>query len=126
MFLLFVPAVLALAAVACSGTRGARGSGGDAKTVTSADSLAAATVYFTSDISPEGLVKVYDALGVPAKGRVAVKISTGESSKSNHLRPELIKNLVQKVGGTLVECNTAYGGNRGTTAKHLKAIEERG
>ena len=75
----------------------------------------AATVYMTTDISPEGLVRIYEALGVEAHGRVAVKISTGESSKSNHLRPELIKNLVQKVNGTLVECNTAYGGNRGDT-----------
>ena len=80
----------------------------------------------TTDISPEGLVRIYEALGVEAHGRVAVKISTGESSKSNHLRPELIKNLVQKVNGTLVECNTAYGGNRGNTEKHRQAIAERG
>ena len=86
----------------------------------------AATVYMTTDISPEGLVRIYEALGVEAHGRVAVKISTGESSKSNHLRPELIKNLVQKVNGTLVECNTAYGGNRGDTEKHRQAIAERG
>ena len=86
----------------------------------------APTVYYTSSITPEGLVKIYEALGVAASGRVAVKISTGESSQSNHLRPELIKDLVQKVNGTLVECNTAYGGNRSTTEKHLKAIEERG
>ena len=86
----------------------------------------AATVYMTTDISPEGLVRIYEALDVEAHGRVAVKISTGESSKSNHLRPELIKNLVQKVNGTLVECNTAYGGNRGNTEKHRKAIAERG
>ena len=86
----------------------------------------ASTVYMTTDISPEGLVRIYEALGVEAHGRVAVKISTGESSKSNHLRPELIKNLVQKVNGTLVECNTAYGGNRGDTEKHRQAIAERG
>ena len=67
---------------------------------------AAPTVYFTSSITPEGLVSIYEALGVQAGGRVAVKISTGESSESNHLRPEFIKPLVQKVGGTLVECNT--------------------
>ena len=54
----------------------------------------APTVYFTSDISPEGLVKIYEALGVDAFGRVGVKISTGESSKSNHLRPAFIKDLV--------------------------------
>ena len=85
-------------------------------------------VYFTNDISPESLVKTYEALGVaPKEGqRVAVKISTGESEKSNHLRPEFIKNLVQKVNGNIVECNTAYGGNRSTTAKHKQAIAERG
>ena len=86
------------------------------------------TVYFTKDITPESLVKIYEVLGVaPKEGqRVAVKISTGESAQSNHLRPELIKNLVQKVNGNIVECNTAYGGNRSTTANHRKAIEQRG
>ena len=83
-------------------------------------------VYFTKDISPEGLVKIYEALGVEAKGKVAVKISTGESMLSNHLRPELIAPLVKKVNGTLVECNTAYAGNRQQTADHRKAIEEHG
>ena len=68
---------------------------------------AQSNVYFTSEISPESLVKIYQALGVEAKGNVAVKISTGESSRSNHLSPELIKDLVQSVDGTLVECNTA-------------------
>ena len=83
-------------------------------------------VYFTKDISPEGLIKVYEALGVEAKGRVAVKISTGESMLSNHLRPELIGPLVKKVNANLVECNTAYAGNRQQTADHRKAIEEHG
>ena len=87
---------------------------------------AQSNVYFTSEISPESLVKIYQALGVEAKGNVAVKISTGESSRSNHLSPELIKDLVQSVDGTLVECNTAYWGNRNNTAAHLRAIEERG
>jgi len=86
----------------------------------------APTVYFTADISPEGLVKIYEALGVQPSGRVAVKISTGESEHSHHLRPAFIKDLVQKVDGTLVECNTAYGGNRSTTEEHRKAIAERG
>lgn len=83
-------------------------------------------VYFTQEISPESLVKIYKALGVEANGRVAVKISTGESSRSNHLQPSLIKNLVDEVKGTLVECNTAYNGNRSSTRAHLRAIEERG
>jgi hypothetical protein len=86
----------------------------------------ASVVYFTKEITPEALVRIYEALGVDASGRVAVKISTGESEKSHHLRPELIKNLVQSVDGTIVECNTAYGGNRSTTADHRRAIEERG
>ena len=86
----------------------------------------ASVVYFTKDISPEGLIKVYEALGVEAKGRVAVKISTGESMLSNHLRPELIGPLVKKVNANLVECNTAYAGNRQQTADHWKAIEEHG
>ena len=85
-----------------------------------------AVVYFTEDISPEGLVRVFDALGVEPTGKVAVKISTGESSKSHHLDPALIKDLVQKVDGTLVECNTLYKGNRGDTESHYKAIAERG
>ena len=86
------------------------------------------TVYFTKDITPESLVKIYEALGVaPQPGqRVAVKISTGESAQSNHLRPEFIKDLVQKVNGNIVECNTAYGGNRSTTARHKQTIAERG
>lgn len=83
-------------------------------------------VYFTQEITPEALVNIYKALGVEANGRVAVKISTGESSQSNHLRPEFIKNLVDEVKGTLVECNTAYRGNRSSSEAHLRAIAERG
>ena len=84
-------------------------------------------VYFTKEITAESLVKVYEALGVSAEGkRVAVKISTGESSRTNYLRPEFIKNLVQKLGANIVECNTAYGGSRGSTAAHRRVIAERG
>ena len=88
--------------------------------------FAQSDVYFTTEITPESLLKIYQALGVESKGRVAVKISTGESSRSNHLRPELIKDLVQSVDGTLVECNTAYGGNRSNSQRHRQAIAERG
>ena len=83
-------------------------------------------VYFSKEISPEALVRSYEALGRDLPGKVAVKISTGESAKSNHLRPELIGQLVQKINGTIVECCTAYGGNRQDIRKHWKAIEERG
>lgn len=86
----------------------------------------ASKVFFTQEITPESLVKIYKALGVEATGRVAVKISTGESTQSYHLRPEFIKNLVDEVKGTIVECNTAYSGNRSSTESHLRAIEERG
>lgn len=83
-------------------------------------------VYMTTDISPEGLVRVYEALGVEATGRVAVKISTGEPGGKNFLQPSLIKDLVQQVNGTIVECNTAYKGRRNTTEAHLEAAREHG
>ena len=84
------------------------------------------TVYFTKEITAESLLRIYEALGVTPTGNVAVKISTGESMQTGYLRPDFIKPLVDKVNGTIVECNTAYGGNRSTTEKHREAIEERG
>lgn len=83
-------------------------------------------VYYTKDITPENLVKIYEALGRPVKGKVAVKLSTGEPGGHNFLQPALIKDLVQKVNGTIVECNTAYGGKRGDTESHLKAAQDHG
>ena len=92
-----------------------------------------AAVYLTREISPEALVRIYKALGVEAKGRVAVKISTGEGSNPNYLKPELIRLLVEAVNGTIVECNTAYGNapedkqdERNTSANHWKVIERHG
>ena len=91
------------------------------------------TVYLTKEISPEALVKIYKALGVEATGRVAVKMSTGEGSNPNYLKPELIKNLIAEVDGTIVECNTAYGNapedkqdERTTSENHWKVIERHG
>lgn len=83
-------------------------------------------VYFTSDISPEGLVAVYEKLGWNPTGKVAVKLSTGEPPASNYLRPELIKDLVQAVDGTIVECNTAYGGSRSQAAMHYQVAKDHG
>ena len=94
--------------------------------VSSTESPDAPVVYFTSDISPEGLLNIYNALGCKPEGKVGVKISTGESSKTNYLRPEFIAPLVKAVNGTLIECNTAYGGARMKTEDHRKAIAERG
>ena len=83
-------------------------------------------VYFTDDISPAGLVAIYEALGWKPVGPVAVKLSTGEPPASNYLRPELIADLVHKVDGTIVECNTAYGGQRAATAEHYQVAEDHG
>ena len=85
-----------------------------------------ATVYVTRNITPEALVKIYEALGRKAEGRVAVKISTGESGNPNYLKPELIGLLVDQVNGTIVECNTAYEGRRNTFEAHWQTIKEHG
>ncbi len=84
------------------------------------------TVYFTREITPESLLNVYKTLGVAPQGKVAIKISTGESEQTGYLRPAFLKPLVDETQGVIVECNTAYGGSRGTTEDHLKAIAERG
>lgn len=88
--------------------------------------FAQSNVYFTSEITPESLVQVFEALGVTPSGSVALKISTGESAQSNYLHPEFIKNLVDATGANIVECNTAYGGIRDNTESHLHVIAERG
>ncbi len=85
-----------------------------------------AKVYMIREISPENLMKVYKALGRKAAGKVAVKISTGEPGNDNYLDPALIRDLVQEVNGTIVECNTAYGGGRSDTESHLKAAKDHG
>lgn len=83
-------------------------------------------VYMTTDISAEGLTRIYEALGAELpEGNIAVKISTGENG-SNYLRPELIGDLVHAVNGTIVECNTAYGGDRANTAYHMQLAEDHG
>ena len=83
-------------------------------------------VYYTSEITPEALVKIYKALGVETTGRVAVKISTGEGGNNHYLKPTLIRNLVEEVNGTIVECCTAYGGSRQDVSKHWQTIHEHG
>ena len=90
------------------------------------DEAAPATVYFIADISPESLVRAYQALNVELPGRVGVKLSTGESENSNYLRPALIGDLVQLLNGTIVECNTAYGGSRSSTAMHMQLAKDHG
>ncbi len=86
----------------------------------------ASEVFMTKDISSEGLMKVYEALNKKPTGKVAVKISTGEPGGHNFLSPDLIKKLVIDVNGTIVECNTAYGGSRSTTAMHMQVAKDHG
>ncbi len=83
-------------------------------------------VYMTSEISSESLIAVYKALDRKLSGKVAVKISTGEPKGKNYLSPDLIKELVQSVNGTIVECNTAYKGKRSNTKQHMKVAKDHG
>ena len=85
-----------------------------------------AKVYFTKDISPEGLLKIYKALGAELHGKVGVKISTGEQGGHNYLHPELIEKLVKHLNGTIVECCTAYGGSRQDPKLHWQTIKNHG
>ena len=92
----------------------------------SSEATPPSTVYFTPDISAAGLVKIYEQLGWQPSGNVAVKISTGEPPASNYLQPELIGDLVKLLNGTIVECNTAYGGSRASSAMHRQVAEDHG
>jgi len=83
-------------------------------------------VYMTTNISSQGLLSVYDALGLKANGKVAVKIHTGEPGNTHYLKPALIKDLVQRVNGTIVECNTVYGGRRASAAAHYQVAKDHG
>ncbi|MDR2037841.1 MAG: DUF362 domain-containing protein [Bacteroidales bacterium] len=86
----------------------------------------APVVYMTKEISPAAIIAMYEKLGRKATGKVAVKLSMGEPGGHNYLKPELVRDLVQLVNGTIVDCNTAYGGNRATTELHLKAAVDHG
>lgn len=83
-------------------------------------------VLFTKEISPSGLVKIYEALGEKLNGKVAVKLHSGEEGNQNYLRPEFVRELIHHVNGTVVECNTAYNGARNTTEKYQVLMEKHG
>ena len=85
-----------------------------------------AKVYFSRTITPENVVRLYQCLGKELPGKVAVKVHSGEKGNQNFLRPEFMKPMIDAVNGTVVECNTAYGGARNTTDKHLKLMEYHG
>ena len=83
-------------------------------------------VYFTKEITPESLIKIYETLGKELTGKVAVKLHSGEEGNQNYVRPEFVKPIIEKVNGTVVECNTAYEGARNSTEKHKKLIKDHG
>lgn len=83
-------------------------------------------VYFTKEITPEKIVEMFKILNKELPGKVAVKVHSGEKGNQNYLHPEFMKKMVDYVNGTIVECNTAYEGQRNTTEKHKKLIEEHG
>lgn len=85
-----------------------------------------AKVYFTKEITPEAVIKMYKALGKELPGKVAVKVHSGEKGNQNYLRPEFMRPMVEAVNGTIVECNTAYDGARNSTEKHRQLMEEHG
>ena len=81
-------------------------------------------VYFTKEITPESVVKMYEALGISLPGKVAIKLHSGEKGNQNYIRPKFVRPIVEKLNATVVECNAAYGGARNTTEKHKKLIDE--
>ena len=83
-------------------------------------------VYFTKELTSESLIKMFKVLNKDLKGNVAIKLHTGEKGNQNYLRPEYVKPLVDYLKGTIVECNTAYPGERNSTAKHKRLIAEHG
>ena len=85
-----------------------------------------AKVYFTKEITPESVIKMYEKLGKELTGKVAVKLHSGEQGNQNYIRPEFVKAIVERVNGTVVECNTAYEGARNYTDKHKKLMEDHG
>ena len=84
------------------------------------------TVFFTRQLTPDAVVRMYEALGVALPGKVAVKVHSGEKGNQNFLHPEFMRPMVEAVGGTIVECNTAYPGARNETEKHRKLLDEHG
>lgn len=83
-------------------------------------------VYFTKVINSSSLVELYDKVGINLNGKVAVKLHSGEEGNQNYMKPEFVKEIIEHVNGTVVECNTAYDGERNTTEKHEKLMENHG
>ncbi len=86
----------------------------------------ASRVYFTKNVTPENIIRLYDRLGIKLDGKTAIKVHSGEEGNQNYLHPEFWKPVVDYVGGTVVECNTAYSGKRNSSYKHVKLLERHG
>lgn len=113
-----------LLAGTAAGTSASAGTGASAGAAPGKEGIP--KVYFTSEISPESVIRIYGVLGLPLPGKVAVKVHSGEKGNQNYLRPEFLRPMVEAVRGTVVECNTAYEGERNSTGKHRKLLEEHG
>lgn len=85
-----------------------------------------AKVYFTKEITPESIVKIYETLGKELKGNIAIKLHSGEEGNQNYIKPEFLKTIIDEVNGKVVECNTAYNGARNTTEKHVELMKKHG
>ena len=83
-------------------------------------------VYFSKEITPENVLKLYDAVGKKLSGKTAIKLHSGEVGNQNFLKPDFWKPIISHVGGTVCECNTAYDGMRNTTEKHRITLEKHG
>lgn len=116
--------------ICCAGE--ARAQSGDQNTENEAakpdgnEQAGKSSVYFTSDITPAGLMAVYQALGANPTGNIAIKVTTGEPPNSNYLRESLIGDFTRFINGTIVECNTAYGGSRASDAMHIQVAKDHG
>lgn len=122
---LLVTALAVTSCKSCSANEASQTENTEESTVVEAENKPV-KVYFTKEITPESLIKIYKALGREAHGKVGIKISMGEPGGHNYLKPELIGDFVKLVNGTFIDSNTAYGGNRSTTEKHMKAAEDHG
>lgn len=118
--------MLPLATYGCNSSGAEEGNTEPERPTQDSTSAVLPKVYMLKEITSANLVRIYEALGRKAEGRVAVKLSTGEPGGHNFLQPALIKDLVQRVNGTIVECNTAYGGGRSDTESHRQAAREHG
>lgn len=134
LFLSLAAAIMVAAVSSCGNSRSSHSTQAESQAtdISSLGQEGGVPVYMTRDLSAESIVRIYHALGRPAVGRVALKISTGESEETGYIRPAMMKPIIDDIASvegnsvTIVECNTAYAGTRNTTESHWKEIQKRG